>query len=64
MNVIQAFQMLNQIKSNPMSLLSQRFNIPEGVNVSDPNAIINHLIQSGQVSQSQIENIKNSIGMH
>lgn len=64
MNVIQAFQMLNQIKSNPMSLLSQRFNIPEGVNVSDPNAIINHLIQSGQVSQSTIENIKNSIGMH
>jgi hypothetical protein len=64
MNVIQAFQMLNQIKSNPMSLLSQKFNIPEGVNVSDPNAIINHLIQSGQVSQSQIENIKNSIGMH
>ena len=64
MNVIQAFQMLNQIKSNPMSLLSQRFNIPEGVNVSDPSAIINHLIQSGQVSQSQIENIKNSIGMH
>ena len=64
MNVIQAFQMLNQIKSNPMSLLSQRFNIPEGVNVSDPSAIINHLIQSGQVSQSVIENIKNSIGMH
>jgi hypothetical protein len=63
MNVIQAFQMLNQIKSNPMSLLSQKFNIPEGVNVSDPNAIINHLIQSGQVSQNQIDSIKNSIGM-
>jgi hypothetical protein len=52
--------MLSQIKQNPMGLLSQKFNIPDGVNVKDPNAIINHLISSGQVSQSQIDAIKNN----
>ena len=58
MNVIQAFGMLQQIQKNPMSILSQKFNIPDGVNLSDPNEIINHLVNSGQVNQSQIDNIK------
>ena len=62
MNVLQAFGMLQQIKQNPMSLLSQKFNIPEDVNLSDPNAIINHLLSSGQVQQSDIDAIKNGIG--
>ena len=61
MNVIQAFQMLNQIKTNPMGILSQRFNIPNGVNVNDPNEILNHLLSSGQVQQSQIDSIKNML---
>lgn len=59
MNVIQTLGMLQQIQKNPMSILSQRFNIPDGVNVKDPNEIINHLVNSGQVKQSQIDNIKN-----
>lgn len=62
MNVLQAFGMLQQIKQNPMSLLSQKFNIPDGVNVNDPNAIINHLLSSGQIQQSQIDAIKNGLG--
>lgn len=62
MNPIQVFQMLNQIKTNPMGILSQKFNIPDGVNVNDPNAIINHLLSSGQIQQSQIDAIKNGIG--
>jgi len=60
MNVLQAFAMLSQIKQNPMGLLSQKFNIPENINLSDPNAILNHLVSSGQVSQSQIDTIKNN----
>lgn len=60
MNILQAFGMLQQIQKNPMSILSQRFNIPDGVNVKDPNEIINHLVNSGQVRQSEIDNIKNS----
>lgn len=53
------FQLYQQLMSNPASLLSQRFNIPQDVNMSDPNAILNHLVNSGQVSQAQINNAMN-----
>lgn len=49
MNVL---QMLNQIKQNPMSVLSQRFNVPQ--NLNNPNDIIQHLLNTGQVSQEQV----------
>lgn len=43
-------QMLQQLRSNPMQMLQQAgLNIPQGMN--DPNAIIQHLLQSGQVPQ-------------
>jgi len=45
-------QMLMQLKSNPMAVLGQRFNLPQ--NVNDPNAILQHLLNTGQVSQSQV----------
>jgi hypothetical protein len=61
MNVIQAFQMLNQIKNNPMGILSQKFNIPNEVNVNDPNEILKHLVESNQVTQNQIDSIKNML---
>jgi hypothetical protein len=46
---------LNQFKQNPMAMLSQRFNIPQGMN--DPNQIIQHLLNSGQVSQEQVNRV-------
>lgn len=49
MNVL---QMLNQIKQNPFSVLSQRFNVPQ--NLNNPNDIIQHLLNTGQVSQEQV----------
>lgn len=45
-------QMLMQLKSNPMAVLGQRFNLPQ--NMNDPNAILQHLLNTGQVSQSQV----------
>lgn len=48
-------QMLQQLKSNPLQFLAQRrFNLPQNVSATDPQAILNHLVQSGQVSQQQI----------
>lgn len=44
----------NKLKEDPMQVLSMRFNIPEGVDVHDPNAIIQHLLNSGQISQAQV----------
>lgn len=46
--------MLPQIRQNPMNVLRQAgMNVP--ANLNDPNAILNHLIQSGQVNQSQLD---------
>ena len=50
--MMQIFQMYNQLKNNPVGVLSQRFNIPE--NLNNPNDIIQHLLNTGQVSQSQV----------
>lgn len=48
-------QMLQQLKANPMQFLMQRrFNLPQGMAMNDPQAILNHLVQSGQISQQQI----------
>lgn len=45
-------QMLQQLRSNPVSVLQQAgYNIPAGMN--NPQQIIQHLLQSGQVSQNK-----------
>lgn len=46
--------MVQQLKQNPVQFLMQRrFNIPQNV-ANDPNAILNHLLSSGQISQQTI----------
>lgn len=51
--------MLQQLQSNPMALLSQKFKIPQNLDVKDPNAIIQHLMNTGQVSQQAYNNARN-----
>ena len=48
--------MVNQFKSNPVQMLSQRFKIPNDIN--DPEKIIQHLLDTNQVTQAQIDSIK------
>lgn len=52
---MQMLQMLAQIKQNPVGFLSQKFNLPQ--NLNDPNAILKHLIDSGQVTQEQVNQV-------
>ena len=52
-NGMNIMQQLQQLRQNPMQFLRQRgFNVPD--NVADPQAIIQHLMNSGQVSQQQM----------
>ena len=44
--------MIIQFKQNPMAALTQRFNIPQGMN--DPNQILQHLLTTRQVTQGQV----------
>ena len=51
----QMLGMLQQLKSNPFQFLMQRrMNLPQNLPMNDPQAILNHLVQTGQVSQEQI----------
>ena len=46
-------RMLAQLKSNPLGVLRQRgFNVPD--NLDSPQSIIQHLMNSGQISQQQV----------
>lgn len=53
------FQLYQQMMQNPMSLLTQRFNIPQNINANDPNAIIQHLLNTNQITQEQVNHAMN-----
>lgn len=47
-------QLVQKCKGNPMQMLMQmKMNVPSNI-ASDPNAILNHLMSTGQVSQEQV----------
>lgn len=46
--------MYQQLKANPMQMLSRRFNLPQ--NINNPNDIIQHLLDTKQISQEQLNN--------
>ena len=54
-NINNMFNLFNAFRANPMQMLQQRFNIPG--NINDPNAVLNHLVNTGQVSKQQIDQI-------
>jgi len=47
--------MIAQFRQNPMSILSQRYNIPP--NITDPNEILQYLLNTQQVSQDQVNRV-------
>lgn len=50
----QMMSMLQQFKANPAQFLMQRrFNVPADI-AKDPNAIMQHLLSTGQINQSQV----------
>ena len=51
-NPLQIMQMYTQFRTNPMGMLSRRFNIPQ--NMNNPQNIIQHLLNSGQITQEQV----------
>lgn len=55
-------QMLQQFKANPMQFILQRnMNVPQNI-AGDPNAILNHLLKTGQITQQQINNAYQMMG--
>lgn len=53
------FSLYQQLRQNPMAMIAQRFNLSKDVNVNDPNAIIQDLLNTGQVTQAQVNHAMN-----
>lgn len=49
----------NRFRQNPMQILNQRFNIPQNVDINNPNDIIQHLLNTGQITQNQVNDAMN-----
>jgi hypothetical protein len=54
-------RMLQMMKQNPLQMLQRAgYQIPQGMAMTDPNAIINYLQQSGQLPQERLNQIMQS----
>ncbi len=56
-NVNQIMQMYQQFRANPMQMLAKRYNFPQGMNMSNPGDIIQHLLNTGQINQAQVNQV-------
>ncbi len=56
-NINDIVNLYQRLRQNPMQVLSQRFNIPQNIDLSNPNDVIQHLLNTGQVSQSQVNQV-------
>lgn len=60
-NTTNPMQMLNQLMSNPVQFLaSRRLNIPTDIG-NDPRAIVQHLMNTGQMSQETYNRLQNQV---
>ena len=51
-------QKYQQVLQNPMPILSKKYNIPQGMNFNSYDDIIQYLMNTGQVSQSQYNSMR------
>lgn len=54
---------MNQLQSNPVQFLANRkFNLPQNFQ-GGPRDIIQHLLNTGQMKQSQLTELQNKLGI-
>lgn len=58
-NMQDIMKIYQQLKQNPMQVLNQCVNVPQNLNLSNPYDIIQHLLNTGQRSQEQLNSIMN-----
>ena len=56
-NINQIMQMYQQLRANPMQILARRFNLPQGMSMNNPNDIVQYLLNTGQISQQQVNSV-------
>lgn len=56
-------QMLQQLKSNPAQFMRDMgVNLPDGVDLNNPQSILSGLMQSGQISNSSYQRLMQMMG--
>lgn len=56
-------QMVQQLKSDPVGFMKSRgINIPNGVDTTNPQSIINGLLQSGQIGNDRFRMVMQMLG--
>lgn len=51
-------QQLQQLKSNPADFLKKMgYNLPSGIDTRNPQAIINGLVQTGQIGNGRVQQL-------
>lgn len=56
-------QMLQQLKSNPAQFMRDRgINVPDGIDMSNPQSILNGLMQSGQINSNAYQRVMQMMG--
>ena len=56
-------QLVQQLKSDPAAFIKSRgFNIPQGVDINNPQSIINGLMQSGQIGNNRFRMVMQMLG--
>lgn len=58
-NLNDMMNMYQQMRGNPQQFLARKFNLPQNINLNDPNAITQHLLNTGQITQEQYNNANN-----
>lgn len=43
----------NQLRQNPMAILSRRYKLPPNMNFSSADSIVQYLMNTGQISQQE-----------
>lgn len=59
-NLGNIMSMYQQLRQNPSQFLSKRYTIPQGIDTTNPDSIIQHLVSTGQVPQSQLDSVRNN----
>lgn len=59
-NLMQQYQ---QLRQNPMAMLSKKYNLPQNISMNSPDDIIQYLLNTNQVSQSQYNQMRNMAKM-
>ena len=58
-NMKDVMNIYQQLKQNPMQVLNRCVNVPQNLNLSNPYDIIQHLLNTGQRTQEQLNSIMN-----